>query len=424
MAKISPVSIKYIIHANLELTGVADRPDIIGAVFGQTEGLLGADLELRELQKSGRIGRIDVKIDTKGGRTSGEILLPSSMGKAETAIIAASLETIERVGPCDAKIKVTKVEDVRVSKRNMIIERAKQLLAAMMTEMPDSQALTQVITEDVRTLEVTEYGKDRLPAGPSVDSEEEIILVEGRADVITLLRYGIKNVVAMKGAKPSETVIELTKTKTVTVFVDGDRGGDLILKGLVEAGAEIDFVAKAQDGKEVEELTMKEILKSLRGKIAWEQLKGEYKSGENTVHVTLPKITNGDEIEVDESPRAQVSRMQAAPVTQTSRFEERRPMSSAPSNANLKSLKPMVEELVGTRGAILLNEKLSVLGRVPVKELEETLQNLDGVYAIVMDGSVEAKLARTADDRDVKYIIAPNATARPRRTKLIAPNTL
>ncbi|MEK6807418.1 MAG: DNA primase DnaG [Nanoarchaeota archaeon] len=425
MAKISPVSIKYIIHANLELTGVADRPDIIGAVFGQTEGLLGSDLELRELQKSGRIGRIDVKIDTKGGRTSGEILLPSSMGKAETAIIAASLETIERVGPCDAKIKVTKVEDVRVSKRNMIIERAKQLLAAMMTEMPDSQALTQVITEDVRTLEVTEYGKDRLPAGPSVDSEEEIILVEGRADVITLLRYGIKNVVAMKGAKPSETVIELTKTKTVTVFVDGDRGGDLILKGLVDAGAEIDFVAKAQDGKEVEELTMKEILKSLRGKIAWEQLKGEYKSGENTHHVTLPKISNGEE-EVDESPRAQVSRMQAIPTTQTSRFEERRPApsSSAPSNVNLKSLKPMAEELVGTRGAILLNDKLSVLGRVPVKELEETLQNLDGVYAIVMDGSVEAKLARTADDKDVKYIISPSATARPRKAKLITPNTL
>jgi DNA primase len=71
MGKISPVSIKYIIHARLELSGVAERPDIIGAVFGQTEGLLGSDLELRELQKSGRIGRIDVKLEIKSGKTSG-----------------------------------------------------------------------------------------------------------------------------------------------------------------------------------------------------------------------------------------------------------------------------------------------------------------------------------------------------------------
>ena len=55
MGKISQVSSKYIIHANIDIEGVVDRPDVIGAIFGQTEGLLGADLELRELQKSGRI---------------------------------------------------------------------------------------------------------------------------------------------------------------------------------------------------------------------------------------------------------------------------------------------------------------------------------------------------------------------------------
>ncbi len=422
MGKISPVSIKYIVHTSLELTGVADRPDIIGAVFGQTEGLLGSDLELRELQKSGRIGRIDVKIETKGGRTSGEILLPSSMGKAETAIIAASLETIERVGPCDAKIKVTKIEDVRVSKRNHILERAKQLLAAMMTDMPDSQALTQVITEDVRTLEVTEYGKDRLPAGPSIDTDEEIILVEGRADVVNLLRYGMKNVVAMKGAKPSETVVELTKTKTVTVFVDGDRGGDLILKGLLDAGADLDFVAKAPDGKEVEELTMKEIHKALRGRVAWEQLKGEYKAGGNTPHITLPKIADEDEAET----APQLSQETARPYAQASpqRFQDDKRQPSGAGNSDIKALKPIAEDLAGTRGAILLNEKLGVLGKVPVKELEDTLQNLEGVFAIVMDGSVDSRLAKTAEDREVKYIIAPSTTARPRKTKIIPSSSL
>ena len=57
MGKISPVSAKYIVHSSINIDGVVDRPDVIGAIFGQTEGLLGADLELRELQRSGRIGR-------------------------------------------------------------------------------------------------------------------------------------------------------------------------------------------------------------------------------------------------------------------------------------------------------------------------------------------------------------------------------
>src|SRR3989344_4475263 len=411
MGKISPVSIKYIIHANLELTGVADRPDIIGAVFGQTEGLLGSDLELRELQKSGRIGRIDVKIETRGGRTSGEILLPSAMGKAETAIIAASLETIERVGPCDSKIKVTKIEDVRISKRNQILERAKQLLAALIIELPDSQALTQALSEDVRILEVTEYGKDRLPAGPAIETDEEIILVEGRADVVNLMRYGIKNVVAMKGARPSETVIALTKTKTVTVFVDGDRGGELIVRGLVDAGAELDFVTRAPDGKEVEELTLKEINKSMRARIAWEQIKGDFKNN-NGAPIAMPRIEA--EPDTDEEPQA----------TETSARRQERPEQRSSGSSDLKSLKPMADEIVGTRGAFMLDEKFGVIGRVPVKELEETLKNLDGVHTIIMDGTVDSRLAKTAEDKDVKYIIAPSSTAKPRRTKVLTPDSL
>ncbi len=408
MGKISPVSIKYIIRANLELTGVADRPDIIGAVFGQTEGLLGADLELRELQKSGRIGRIDVKIDTRGGKTSGEILLPSSMGKAETAIIGASLETIERVGPCDAKIKVSKIEDVRVSKRNMIIDRAKQLLSAMMTDMPDSQALTQLITEDVRTLEVVEYGRDRLPAGPDIDNSEEIIVVEGRADVLNLLRYGFKNVIAVKGAKAPETVVELSKKKSIIIFTDGDRGGDLIIRGLVDAGTEIDFVARAPDGKEVEELAMKEIHKALRAKIAWEQVRAELKSGNSIVDIIKP--ANGDSDEVEEQQEI------AGPATRTA--------PSPGGNGNLKALKPMADELVGTRGAFLLDAGLNVLGRVPVREVEDTLKTMDGVFAVVMDGTADTRIVRMADQRDVKYLIAPSATGKGKNVRIMKADEL
>ncbi|MEM2874146.1 MAG: DNA primase DnaG [Candidatus Nanoarchaeia archaeon] len=405
MGKISPVSIKYIIHADLELTGVAERPDIIGAIFGQTEGLLGTELELRELQKSGRIGRIDVKLESKGGKTNGEILLPSSMGKTETAIIAAALETIERVGPCDAKIKVTKIEDVRVAKRNFVLERAKELLQQMITDMPDTQAFTTMLTQGMREAEIIEYGKDRLPAGPDIDNVDEIIIVEGRADVLNLLRYGIRNVIGMKGAKPTDTVIDLTKKKITTLFVDGDRGGDLIIKNLAGL-TDLDFVARAPDGKEVEELQQKEILKALRLKIPWEQAKNELKNGNGLTTANIPPTPEA------EHETYAVERV----VTVSGRNYD--------TPKHIKQFKSMSEEILGTRGAFILDENLNILGRVPVKELEVTLKDLDGVYAVVMDGEISQALAKIADNKGIRYLVAQAATARPLKAKVLTPERL
>src|SRR3989338_6978448 len=276
MGKISPVSSKYIINASIEIDGVVDRPDVIGAIFGQTEGLLGADLELRELQRSGRIGRIEVNVDTRTGKTNGTITIHSSLDKAETSIVAAALEIIQRIGPCNAKIKIQGIEDVRVTKRAFVIERAKELLKAMMEGViPDSQELADEVSYSVRVMEVQEYGKDRLPSGPAIDESDEIILVEGRADVLNLLKHGFKNAIALNGTSVPETAIELCAKKVVTIFVDGDRGGNLIVKELTSL-ADVDFVARAPDGKEVEEITQKEIHKALRGRISGEQAKLEF----------------------------------------------------------------------------------------------------------------------------------------------------
>src|SRR3989338_3667599 len=223
MGKISPVSAKYIVNANIDIDGVVDRPDVIGAIFGQTEGLLGADLELRELQRSGRIGRIEVNVDTKTGKTVGKIIIPSSLDKAETAIVGAALEIIQRIGPCNAKIKVENIEDVRVSKRIFVIERAKELLKDLMDKvMPDSQEIADEVAYSVRVMEITEYGNDRLPAGPNIDD----------ADVLNLLKHGIKNTIAVNGTSVPQTLIDLSRKKVLTAFVDGDRGGDLIIKEL------------------------------------------------------------------------------------------------------------------------------------------------------------------------------------------------
>lgn len=393
MGKISPVSAKYIIHSTIEIDGVVDKPDVIGAIFGQTEGLLGADLELRELQRSGRIGRIEVNVDTKTGKTKGEIIVPSSLDKAETVIIAAAFEIIQRIGPCNAKIIVQKIEDVRVSKRTFVVERAKELLKNLMdSSMPDSQELAEEVAHSVRVMEIQEYGPDRLPAGPGIDESEDIIVVEGRADVVLLLKYGIKNVIAMNGSSVPKTIIELSKQKEVTVFVDGDRGGLLNIKELMQV-ASIDYVTKAPDGKEVEELTKKEIHQALRARISAEQAKHE-----------LPKFNGKDAVERREKPkvdRSFLQRKQQRPVTRP------KPVIKVKvSEDERNKFKDMLEDLIGTRGAYILDEELNILGKVPMTELINTVKSLgSGVYALIFDGVVERDLINVAEHSSIRHLI-------------------
>ncbi|MGB9748734.1 MAG: DNA primase DnaG [Candidatus Woesearchaeota archaeon] len=394
MGKISLVSAKYIIHADIQIDGVVDKPDVIGAVFGQTEGLLGAELELRELQKSGRIGRIEVLTEIKNGKTIGTIIIPSSLDKAETAIIAASLEIIQRIGPCNAKVTVQNIEDVRISKRKFVIERAKQLLKQLMeTVMPDSQELSDEVAYSVRMMEIQEYGRERLPAGPAVDESDEVIVVEGRADVLNLLKHGIKNVIAMNGTNVPQTIIDLSKEKTIIAFVDGDRGGDLILKELFNV-AEIDFVAKAPDGKEVEEITKKEIHKALRAKITGEQYILELKG----------------EISRQENGRAERNE---------ARFQNIRKPSVDLSEQEKKVFSELLENLIGTRAACILDNNLKILGKVPISELEATLKNIQGgVYAVVIDGTVDRNIAKVADNSRINFLVGTEAKIKPTETRV------
>ena len=263
-------TVKYLVYANVEIGGLVEKPDVVGAVFGQTEGLLGDDLDLRELQKNGRIGRIEVDIVPRGGKSVGKIKLPSSLDMVETCILAAALETVDRVGPCDARLAIDKIEDTRSTKRKVLVDRAKSLLKNMLLhEIPESKEISEQVRSEVKTSEVSEYGPEKLPAGPGIGDADSIILVEGRADVINLLKNDITNVVAVGGANVSPAIAKLCLEKEVTVFLDGDRGGDIIMAELARI-CDIDFVARAPTGKEVEELTRKEIIKCLRSKIPFE----------------------------------------------------------------------------------------------------------------------------------------------------------
>lgn len=268
---IDPNATKYMIKAKITADGIVEKPDVVGAIFGQTEGLLGEDLDLRDLQKTGRIGRIEVEVVSKGGKSEGIIYISSSLDQVETVIIASSLETIDRVGPCKANIRVLGIEDVRIIKREKVVERAKELLNEMMSQAKGSSAdLTQSIRQSIQVEEITTFGKDRCPAGPAVKDSESIIIVEGRSDVLALLKAGIKNAIAVEGTNIPKTVQDLSRERVTTAFVDGDRGGELILRELFQT-SEIDFVARAPRAHEVEELSSKQIVKCLRNKVSGDQ---------------------------------------------------------------------------------------------------------------------------------------------------------
>jgi DNA primase len=425
MAKIAQVAAKYIIHAKITIDGIVDRPDVIGAIFGQTEGLLGADLELRELQKSGRIGRIEVNVDTKQGKTAGEIIIPSSLDKAETSIVGAAIEIIQRIGPCNSKITVSNIEDIRISKRHTVIERAKELLKDLMdNSMPDSQELSDEVASSVRMMEIAEYGKEKLACGPGIMDNTEIILVEGRADVLNLLKHGFKNAIAMNGTSVPETIVELCKEKVITVFVDGDRGGLLIIQELL-ATTEIDYVTRAPDGKEVEELQQKEIHKCLRSKITAEQAKldigtGAYNTdGSNRRPQQMQDRrdfnTMRDNNRDNNRDSRDTRRPQSAPSQRPAQAPPfQRPPQTPPTPrvqkkatpAEMEKFEEMLEDMIGTRGAYILDEKLSILGKVPVSELQSTIKSLGaGMYAVVFDGVVEKEILNVAERANISFLI-------------------
>ncbi len=386
MAKTYIDTVKYLIKARFEVDGMIEKPDIVGAIFGQTEGLLGDELDLRELQKNGRIGRIEVDTQLRGGKTFGTIIIPSSLDMVETSILAAALEVVDRVGPCEARIRSDRIEDSRALKRKQVLERAKNLLKTMLVEeIPESKELAELVREEVKVAEVESFGEERLPAGPDVASSDVIIMVEGRADVINLLRNGIKNVVAVGGAAVGKTIAELGREKEVTVFLDGDRGGDIILRELMNA-TDIDYVARAPPGKEVEELTRKEIIKCLRNRVPVEQAEAEL-ARERRERIPRRAFAREPRPEVPEAPEAVVEAIEAPEDL-----------------AKAEALKNALKELEGSLKARFFDEQMNQLGEAPIRDIMAKLSELPSVHAIVLDGIVTQRLVDLAEQKGGKYV--------------------
>jgi DNA primase len=339
------ISSKYIIEASFVVDGIVERHDVIGAIFGQTEGLFPKEFELRELQKSGKIGRIDITLKSEKDRTEGTIVAPSSLDRAETAIIAAAMETVDRVGPCEAKIAIEKISDVRIDKRERIAKRAKELMRDwVVKEGQDIEKLLTEVSKEDKKVKPVQYGREKLTATPDISKVKELIVVEGRADVINLLNAGYSGIIALEGVKIPKTIINLAKKKEITAFLDGDRGGDLILKELLQM-AKPNFVARAPRGKEVEELEADEIKTALAGKVSIEEVEG------------------------------------------------------------LEMLADVAKELEGTLEAVLLKKDGNKLGRVPVSELVDKLREQKGIDMVVFDGIVTGRLIDVAKETGISTLI-------------------
>ncbi len=388
---IDPSTTKYMIKAHIKADGIIEKSDVVGAIFGQTEGLLGDELDLRELQRSARVGRIEVELESKNGKSEGTITLPTSLDKVETVILAAAFESIDRVGPCKAKIDVQEVEDVRVSRRQQVIERAKILLNNIMEKGKiEGETIADNVRQAVQVEEITNYGQDHCPAGPNIEQSDAIIIVEGRRDVLNLLKYGIKNVIAVGGTNVPKSVAELTKEKITTVFVDGDRGGELILKELLQV-ADVDFIARAPQTREVEEIPQKLIMKSLKNKIPREQYIDMFN------------------IKLDESKKEGSQQSKSASQKNKKEFFAKKKTKKVDDEKGIedreKTYKQILSDISGSLKAVLLDEEVKEIEKIPVRELTDEIKKGDKIFAVVFDGIITQRLLDIANNKNVKEIV-------------------
>ncbi len=416
---------KYLIHAELTAAGVVERSDVVGAVFGQTEGLLGDELDLRDLQDSQKVGRIDVEIRSESGTTYGDLTIGSGLDRVETAILAAALETIEQVGPCTAEIVVTDIEDIRSAKRREVVERATELLAAFEAQSVRTEDIVETVRQRARVGDITTF--EGVPAGPRVTDSDAIVVVEGRADVLQLLKYGVKNAIAVEGTNVPEAVADLTANRTVTAFLDGDRGGDLILEELSQVG-DIDYVAVAPRGKSVEDLSRDAVMTALRDKVPYETVAGADSpeavaeavearaDGATVVDGGRGTVASGG-TDADAEPAAAASSASpdgadtaAAPDAADS--PETPEASATPDEESadrIESLSDHIDAVIGADSDTvrLLDADLTVLDTGDASEALALIEECETVpRTVVLDGTCSQKILDVAAQRGVDVVIA------------------
>jgi DNA primase len=407
----------------------------VGALFGQTEGLLDSEMDLKQLQKSGRIGRIGLEVDNKRGKTVGKITIPSSLNKIETAIIAATLESVDRVGPCECKITLNKIADVRKEKRDKITKRASEIMKQWDVETHEQvKDIPATVEKGAKRGRIITFGPDRLPAGPDIYQSHEIILVEGRADVANLIKMDIQNTIAIDGTKISQTIKNLCKNRNVTALLDGDRGGDMILKELLHV-ASIEYVARAPYKKEIEDLGFEDVSKALKNKVAIDQAKfmtedklvSDFMREQKISHrnrVSSPAQRSGDQDQSrSKSPRHRTSskprrgfsgdkqgRSSSTETSQKTRESDRDSYQGSRQKSQYRERKSSTRDKFKSRGRQQTGKgRFSRFPKVHVAQalkslIDSTKQTLNAVFSIIIDGVITQRFLDMAHKKSVQLI--------------------
>jgi DNA primase len=396
--------VKYHVKLKFEVDGLVEKADIIGAIFGQTEGLLGPEMNLNELQKVSKVGRIEVNVDTKSNIAKGDALIPMSTDISTAALIAAAIESIDKVGPFQARFGLVGIDDIRAIKKKVIVDRAKKIVQEWATKtISEGEEMLKDVYDASKPGKLTAFGKAQLACGTGVFDSDWIILVEGRADVINLLRAGFDNAIAIEGAKIDETVTKLTEGKKVIAFLDGDRAGDLILKEL-QGLVKIDKILRAPPGREVEECTPMEIAEILKETMPYVSTNGQQDSSFQPQQFESRQTQKRDRQE-------QVVQQQQQQQQQSE--EQQQTQITANSNANqqgdaaniLSAIRDVYPEINETLEAVILDSSMKTLLKIPVSDVVKKLNSTEGAKMLVLDGIVTQRLVEAADKAGIEYIV-------------------
>lgn len=350
--------VKYHVKLSFEVDGLVERADLIGAIFGQTEGLLGPEMNLNELQRVSKVGRIEVNTKSTANTTAGDCLIPMSTDIDTCALIAAAIESIDKVGPFDCHFKLEAIDDVRAAKKGDIVKRAKEIKQQWATQtVSEGESMLKDVHEGAAG-KITTYGPSKLTCGSGIFDSPWIILVEGRADVINLLRAGYDNAIAIEGAKIDESIKELCNSKEKVVgFTDGDRAGGFILKEL-KSVVRIDYELRADPGVEVEELSPQRIDEILRP--------------------VAESISGKEEV-------------------QPTSNEEDKPIADLASK--------IYPDLNETLEAVALDENKKEVFKVPISELVSKLSTQSGIKYLLLDGIITQRLLEGAKNAGIECVV-------------------
>jgi DNA primase len=409
--------VKYHVKLKFDVDGLVEKADIIGAIFGQTEGLLGPEMNLNELQKVSKVGRIEVNVDTKSNSARGDALIPMSTDISTAALIAAAIESIDKVGPFQAKFSLVGIDDIRAIKKKVIVDRAKKIVQEWATKtISEGEEMLKDVYDASKPGRLTTFGKAQLACGVGVFDSDWIILVEGRADVINLLRAGYDNSIAIEGAKIDETILKLTQGKRTVAFIDGDRAGDLILKEL-QGLVDIDKVYRAPSGREVEECTPLEISEILKDV---EQLMKDRINYTNTVPSNVQQIRNAHRVDHSQNQLNNQDQNNAIPYNRDftnqsfnkyNNYDSSKQMQIPDSTVSkedeevISTVKKVFQEINETLEAMGFDKSMKKIVKIPISEIMKKISSLKDVNLLILDGIVTPRLVEAAARSGIKYVI-------------------